>query len=505
MKNGSALEIESGSVNFNTKHGAEIYRRSLSILLECAVSELYPEIKIQVGQTLMRGYYYEVSGVESFPENFIAKVTERMRMIVSADEKFNRVTVTRRRFLDLCRKFNRPDKYKAVFYLPRQEIDLVFLRDFFDFVLAECLSRTRYLKTFRLIKYNKGFIVQFPERCDISRLPKTGDRQRKLFRVYKETREWDKILGIQNAGDLNQAVKEKTVSTIIKVQEAFHEKKIALIADKIKTFFPGKRIICVAGPSSSGKTTFLKRLGVQIRATGLVPVELSLDNYFVSREETPKAADGEYDYECLEAVDLKFFRQHIDALLAGRTIRVPEFNFRKGVREAAGQKIEPLKNSVILIEGIHALNPAVLPQIDRKQEFKIFVSALTQLCIDNDNRIFTSDLRLVRRIVRDYKFRGYSAAESIKRFPKVREGEDRYIFPFQARSDIFFNSSLIYEYAVIKKMAEKLLRQIKKSDESYYEARRLLYYLGFFLPVSQEEVPQNSILREFIGESSFHY
>jgi len=471
MKNGSGLEIELGSISFNTKHGAEIYRRSLSILLECAVRELYPKITIQVGQTLMKGYYYEVYGVKGFPKNFIKKVTARMKKIVAADEKFNKVTVSRLQFLKLCKKFNRPDKYKAMLYLPIQKIDIVFLRGFFDFVLAESLASTGFLKTFRLVKYNQGFIVQFPVRSNISRLPETGDRQRKLYRVYRETKEWDRILGIRNAGDLNQAVKEETVSTIIKVQEAFHEKKISRIADGIKSAFPGKKIIFVAGPSASGKTTFLKRLGVQIRASGLLPAEISLDNYFVSREETPKASDGSYDYESLRALDISFLRRQINDLLKGREIKLQEFNFRKGKREDSGGRLKLGKNSVLLVEGIHALNPRLLPEIPRKQKFNIFVSALTQLCIDNDNRIFTSDLRLVRRIIRDYKFRGYRAAESIKRFPKVREGEDRYIFPFQDQSDIFFNSSLIYEYAVIKKMAQKLLRQIEKRDESYYEAK----------------------------------
>ncbi|MCD6413258.1 MAG: nucleoside kinase [Elusimicrobia bacterium] len=269
--------------------------------------------------------------------------------------------------------------------------------------------------------------------------------------------------------------------------------------------FPEKRVICVAGPSASGKTTFLKRLGIEIRANGLIPVEISLDNYFVSRARTPRTSDGDYDYECLEAIDLKFFRRQIKNLLAGKIVSLPEYNFKRGCREFSGQRLKLRENSVILIEGIHALNPRLLPEIGETKKYKIFVSALTQLRIDNDNRIFTSDSRLIRRIVRDFKFRGYSAAESIRRFPKVREGEDKYIFPYQGGCDVFFNSSLIYEQAVIKKMASALLRKIKKTDDVYFEAQRLLYYFDFFLPISAEEVPQNSILREFIGESSFHY
>ena len=505
MKNETMLKIESGEVSFNTKYGAEIYRRSLSILLECAISELYPQLKIEVGQTLMKGYYYELSNGGTFPGGFIPSVTERMREIVKSDEKFRRVVLPRARALSICRRAGRWDKYKAIKFLPKKRIEFVFLRRYFDFVLAECLASTGALKTFRLLEYNRGFILQFPVRGNIRRLPNTKDRQRKLYRVYMETKEWNGILGIRNAGDLNQAILDGSISTLIKIQEAFHEKKIARIADRIKKFFPEKKVICVAGPSASGKTTFLKRLGIEIRANGLLPVEISLDNYFVSRDKTPKTPDGDYDYECLEAIDLKFFRQQIRNLLSGKSVNLPEYNFKRGRREFTGGRLKLKENSVILIEGIHALNPRLLPGITKSQKYNIFVSALTQLRIDNDNRIFTSDSRLIRRIVRDFKFRGYSAAESIRRFPKVRLGEDKYIFPHQAGCDVFFNSSLIYEQAVIKKMASTLLRKIKKTDDVYFEAQRLLYYLDFFLPISHEEVPQNSILREFIGESSFHY
>jgi len=504
MNKDYTFKIESGRIGYDTKYGAEIYRRSLSILLECAISELYPSLSIRVGQTLMKGYYYAISE-GGYPRNFIEKVTDRMNLIVSLNEKFRKVRMGKTEALKLCKKVKRDDKFNAILYLPDEKINVVFLRNYFDFLLAESVSAAGCLKTFRIIRYNNGFILQFPLRGNIKALPETKDRQRKLYEVYMESRQWNEILGIRNAGDLNRAVLDGSIRDLINVQEALHEKKIANIADTIKNFFPRKRIICVAGPSASGKTTFIKRLGVQLRADGLDPVELSLDNYFVSREKTPKTADGDYDYECLKAIDLEFFRKQMSEILKGKEVKLPEYDFKIGDRKDSGIKLKLNDRSVILVEGIHSLNPRLLPKKYHKKLYNIFVSALTQLCIDNDNRIFTSDYRLMRRFVRDRKFRGYTASESIARFPKVRDGEDKYIFPFQPASNVFFNSSLIYEPAVIKPMVEKLLKKIRKSDAAYFEAQRLLYYLNFFLPISPKRVPQNSILREFIGKSSFHY
>lgn len=372
-------------------------------------------------------------------------------------------------------------------------------------MLAECVSNTGYLKTFNLLKYRKGFILQFPVRGDIMKLPDDPDRQRKLYETHVEAKEWYRILGIRHVSDLNRAIKDGSISTLVKVQEAFHEKKIGYIADKIKKAFPEKKIIFVAGPSASGKTTFLKRLGIQIRADGLTPEEISLDDYFVSREKTPKTPDGECDYECIGALDIKLFNRHINDLLLGKKITLPKFNFKIGRPQKSTRKIQMKHNSVLLVEGIHGLNPELLNKIDESKKYKIFVSALTQLCIDNDTRIYTSDSRLMRRLIRDNLFRGYSAAETIRRFPKVREGEDKHIFPFQDNADVFFNSSIIYEQAILKPFIRKLLQRIKTSSQEYYESKRLLSYLDFFYDIETYEVPQTSILREFIGESGFNY
>ena len=506
MKNEYILQIgQRTTVSFDTKRGAEIYRRSMTVLLQCAISELFPDFKVQIGQSLMNGYYFEMPSDERFPPHFIRDVTKRIRKIVKNNDKFHKEKVDRSHAVSLYKKKGRHDKARAVASLDTKKIDLIFLRDYFDYMLAECAVSTGCLKTFKLIRYKHGFILQFPVYGNAMKLPDDASRQEKLYRSHIESRNWNRILGIKHVPDLNRAIADGSISTIIKVQEAFHEKKIAYIADKIKSFFPKKRIIFVAGPSSSGKTTFLKRLGVQIRANGMIPEEICLDDYFVQRSKTPRGSDGEYDFESVEALDLDLFSRNMSSLLSGRHTVLPKFDFKRGCRECDGRGIKLSDNSVMLVEGIHGLNPAILQCVELKADYKIFVSALTQLCIDNDTRIFTSDSRLMRRIIRDHLFRGYSAVETINRFPDVRRGEDKNIFPYQDNADVFFNSSLIYEQAVLKPFISKLLKDIKRGQVEYYEANRLLKYIDFFDALSPDEVPQVSILREFVGESAFRY
>jgi uridine kinase len=493
------------TISYNTKRGAEIYRRSLTILLQCAIEELYPELEFQIGQSLMKGYYFELPQDVHFPEHFTINVNGRMREIVEKDELFRREVLDRGEVIRLYKRKKRYDKVNALSYLKKKNIKLVFLKKYFDFLLAECVASTKYLKTFKLIRYKHGFILQFPEYGNLLKLPPDADRQEKLYEVHMERRKWGEILGIQNVSDLNDAIKTGRISTIVKMQEAFHEKKIGQIADKIKELYPRKKIIFVSGPSASGKTTFLKRLGIQIRANGLIPEEISLDDYFVPREKTPVLPDGTKDYESLEAIDVKFFNYQLERLMSGHEIILPKYSFKNGTREKSDRRLKLKEKSVVLVEGIHGLNPRLSEDIDDKKKYKIFVSALTQLCIDNDTRIFTSDCRLMRRINRDSMFRGYKARDTIDRFPLVRQGEDKYIFPFQDNADVFFNSAVIYEHAVLKPLIMPQLRAIKSDDKEYFEARRLLRYLDFVLPLSAEEVPQTSILREFIGESGFKY
>lgn len=497
--------LAGNTVSFNSKHGAEIYRRSLILLLQSAVRKAFPEITIEIGQTLMHGYYFENSSGQALPDDFIQIITAAMNSIVAEDIPFKMKEVSKKQAMELFTEAGRGDKVRALNHCSSNAIKLVYLGDYFDYVITECASSTGFLRHFRLISYNHGFIMQFPQKGPQMILPETNEKQEKLYGVYVETRRRGEILGVSRVPDLNSAVKSGDISTIIKVQEAFHEKKIAYIADSIQSLYPEKKIVFVAGPSSSGKTTFIKRLAIQLRVNGFIPVEISLDDYFVPREKTPRKPSGEYDFECLEALDTEFFSGQINTLVKGGEILLPKYNFKTGKRVSSGKRLKLSRNSIIIVEGIHALNPELSAGLDESIKHKIFVSALTQLRIDNDTRIFTSDSRLIRRIVRDSLFRGYSAYDSIKRFPLVREGEDIYVFPFQDDADIFFNSSLVYEQAVLKPLLVERLKKIKDSGPELAEARRLMNYLDFFTPIPADEVPQNSILREFIGESGFSY
>ncbi|MGM0441392.1 MAG: nucleoside kinase [Elusimicrobiota bacterium] len=497
--------LSGGKISFDTKHGAEIYRRSLIVLLQCAIYELYDKVNVQIGQTLMHGYYFELTELEKFPPNFLEKVSKRMREIVEKDENFSRKVLDKEKLKNRYKTIGRMDKVRAISSLNRDKIKIVTLRRYFDYILTDCVRSTSYLKTFRLVKYKGGFVLQFPIRGNINKLPLDPDRQEKLYRVYTETRRWNSILGVRHVSDLNEVIKKKDIGQLINIQETFHEKKIDKIAWKITENFPEQKIVFIAGPSASGKTTFIKRLGIRLMANGLNTEEINLDDYFKPRSETPRTPDGDYDFESLEALDIQLLDTHLKKLLNGETVDRLKFDFKVGEKKKTGQKIHMGKQSVLLVEGIHGLNPVITSKIPASRCYKIFVSALTQLFIDNDTRIFTSDSRLMRRLIRDSKFRKYSARETLQRFPKVREGEDKYIFPFQQSADVFFNSSLIYEQAVLKSYINELLTDFENGAPEYYEARRIIKYLEFFDTIPPRKVPEKSILREFIGKSYFSY
>jgi uridine kinase len=358
---------------------------------------------------------------------------------------------------------------------------------------------TGYLRWFALRPYPPGFVLQFPQRAAPTRLQPFQDYP-KLVAVFREYSEWMRLMSVEDVGGLNEAIANNRAREVILVSEALHEQRIAQIVQEVKTRQPPVRLVLIAGPSSSGKTTFARRLSIQLLANGIRPFALGLDDYFVDRDRTPKDEEGNYDYEALEAVDLELFNEQLLRLMSGQAVQLPVYNFRTGQREW-GPTIRLTQEHVIVIEGIHGLNPALVPHIPRDCIYRVYVSALTQLNLDQHNRVPTTDTRLIRRIVRDATARGYSAQDTIRRWESVRRGEGRYIFPYQEHADVMFNSALLYELAVLRPLAEPLLLQIEPRTEEYIEARRLLAFLHWFLPVSTEWVPDNSILREFIGGS----
>ncbi len=395
-----------------------------------------------------------------------------------------------------------PEKAKLLKMLNRETVSIYYCEEVYDYFYSSLVPSTGYLKVFGLKYYPPGFILRFPARENPRELPAFVD-QPKLARIFGEAEQWGKILNCGYVSTLNDYIEENSVKDIIRVAEALHEKKIAQIADYIAEHRREVRIILVAGPSSSGKTTFAERLSVQLRVNGVRPVPISLDDYFVDRAYTPRDEQGNYDFEDIEALDLELFNKHLTELLAGREVVLPAYNFMTGEREYRGRKIRIKADQPLIIEGIHGLNERLTQAIDKERKVKIYISALTQLSIDNHNRIPTTDTRLIRRIVRDSQFRNNNAGKTLQIWPSVRRGEERNIFPFQEEADIMFNSALIYELAVLKKYAEPLLEQVPPDSQVYPEARRLLKFLAFFRLGDETEVPTNSILREFIGNSCF--
>ncbi|MGE5599263.1 MAG: nucleoside kinase, partial [Bacteroidota bacterium] len=372
-----------------------------------------------------------------------------------------------------------------------------------DYFYGYTVPSTGYLKVFGLRPYPPGFILQFPHPESPAALPAFAD-QPKLARIYREFERWGEILGIADAGALNDLIAGGQGPDLIRVSEALHEKKVALVADMIQCNRERVKVVLIAGPSSSGKTTFIQRLSIQLRVLGLLPVAISLDDYFVSRDRTPLGQDGKPDFEALAAIDLEYFNRQLQELIQGRAVLAPRYDFIRGERAADGrQLVLDGERGIILVEGIHGLNESLTPAIPREQKFKVYVSALTQLNLDRHNRIPTTDSRIIRRIVRDHRFRGHDALQTIRLWPSVRRGENRDIFPYQEEADVMFNSALPYELAVLKRFAEPLLAEVGPDAEEHSEAKRLLKFLSYFLPLDPCEVPGNSILREFIGESCF--
>lgn len=485
--------------------GAKTYQRSMCLLLVKAIHDVcghHKRCKVFIDFSLGEGYYCTVKceGI-LLNQEFLDHVKLRMNQMIDAALPITKRSVGTDEAVTLFKKHGMHDKEKLFGYRRVSKVNIYSMNEFEDYFYGYMVPDASYLKWFDLYLYDDGLIMQMPEPKAPTVVPTFRPLQ-KLFTVLKESSKWGDMLGIQTVGDLNEVITQGNIQEMILVQEALQEKKIAEIAQQIVDR-PNVKFILIAGPSSSGKTTFSHRLSVQLRANGLVPHPIAVDNYFVNREQTPRDADGKYNYECLEAIDVKKFNEDLTDLLAGKAVELPEFNFKTGQREYHGNVKKLGEHDVLVIEGIHCLNDALTFQLPKENKFKIYISALTQLNIDEHNRIPSTDGRLLRRMVRDARTRGTSAKQTIAMWPSVRRGEEENIFPYQEEADVMFNSALIYELAVLKQYAEPVLYGIEKDCEEYIEAKRLLKFLDYFVGVGSEQVPANSLLKEFIGGGCF--
>ena len=487
-------------IDTTTRDGRRVYIRGLLYIMAKALYELYPKALLTVNYQLSNSMLCEIENME-ITEEFIKKLSEKMNDIVKKDLEIKKIEMTKEEAI----KFYEKEKtLRGILQLEnkeKDEVSLYFCEEYYNYFYGVMPISTGYIKKFEVIKYHDGFLLRYPSKNSPNALDDYHETK-KLLNTLDEYEDIHKTLGISTVYKLNKAISEGKAQDIISLAEALHEKKISDIADKIIERKNVKAIL-IAGPSSSGKTTFAKRLGIQLRLNGLKPVTISVDNYFVERKDNPKHSDGTYDFECIEAIDLKLFNEHLTKLLNGEEIDVPTFNFKTGNNEYHGEKMKLADDEVLVMEGIHCLNDKLTESIPKEQKYKIYISALTVLNIDYYNRISTTDTRLIRRIVRDYQFRSYSALHTLQTWLSVNKGEEKYIYPFQEEADSMFNTSLIYELCVLKKHAHPLLKEITNVSKEFSEAKNLYNLLNYFEDIPDELVPRNSLLREFIGGSIF--
>ena len=485
--------------------GLLTYKRSATLIMLKAIYDVYGHTdieRVKVEFSLSKGYYCTVKGNVSVNDEFICRVKARMREIVDGDMPIIKHTIPKDEAVKHFGNHGMYDKEKLFRYRKSSTVNVYRLDGFEDYYYGYMVPSSGYIQHYELFLYDKGFVIQFPTVENTKDIPEFAP-QNKLFKVLDESTEWCRMLGVETVGDLNETIVSGNIKELILVQEALQEKKLADIAQRISDD-PSKKFIMIAGPSSSGKTTTSYRLAIQLRAHGMRPHQISLDNYFVNREFTPKDENGDYNFECLEALDREQFNKDMTALLNGERVELPSFNFKLGKREYNGDYKELGPSDVLVIEGIHGLNDRLSYSLPKESKFKIYLSALTQLNIDEHNRIPTTDGRLIRRIVRDAQTRGTSAKKTIAMWPSVRKGEEENIFPFQEEADVMFNSALIYELALLKQYAEPLLFGIGRDEPEYPEANRLIKFLDYFLGIPNDFIPINSIAREFIGGSCFN-
>lgn len=494
----SPCEVE--LLDISSEIGLKIYRRTAVFILLKACRELFPQRRLIVEHSLSNGLYCEFSEGSCTGEE-VALIEDKMQQIINANLLVHKLMLPTEEACAVFAGQGQDDKVRLLQYRNKAEVHVYEIDGFYEYFYGYMLPRTSFVDKVRLIPYASGLILQTPENQQPGVL-RTYTPQPKLASVFMEAREWAQMLQTSHLADLNDIVARGDLADLMRVNEALHEKKIAYIADNICKN-PKIRLVLISGPSSSGKTTFAQRLLVQLRVNGRRPVSISLDNYFVDRKLTPRDENGELDFESIDALKLDLFNTHLCQLIAGKTVEVPIYNFKTGCCEPKGLLMRVPDGEPIIIEGIHGLNDRLTASIPREQKYKIYVSALTQLNIDSTNRIPTTDGRLIRRMVRDNRTRGHNAVETIRRWPSVRRGEEKNIFPYQENADVIFNSSLVYELSVLKNYAEPLLKQIDPEYAEHLEAKRLLKFLSYFRPVDGRDIPPNSILREFIGGSWF--
>jgi uridine kinase len=486
-------------VTVRTTDGTRIYRRSLVFLMVAAAQELVPGVEIYVEHAAATAgaFYCETGGREPFTQAELDQIEARMRALADEDRPFVKRQAPVAEAMEVFRARGEDDKVRLLAHRAKETLVLYGMNGHQDYLQGYMTPSTGYLRTFTLHAFPPGFLLQFPHQDDPERLTPNAPYP-KLFAVFEEYGHWLNRLGIRGAGALNDAIVAGRLPEVSLVAEALHEGRLAGIAAEIAARRERLKVVLVAGPSASGKTTFSKRLAVQLLAHGLHPFPLALDDYFVDREQTPRDASGQYDYETIGALDVPLLNEHLRALMAGQAVRLPHYNFLTGQREA-GAVAALGGNDIIILEGIHGLNPALVPNVPPESVYRVYVSALTQLNLDRHNRVSTTDTRLIRRIVRDAAARGYSAADTLARWESVKRGEKTYIFPFQENSDAIFNSALVHELAVLRPLAEPLLRQVRHDTPQFIEANRLLSFLQWFRPAAAAAVPDNSILQEFLN------
>lgn len=502
----SPKEVEFMSVT--TETGRRTYIRSLCMMLYHAVNTLLPGASLRIAHSLSRGIYCKIeNSPRAIDETLCSQLKQHIQSLIDRDLPFERIERQTSEAIEIFRRQGLTDKVRLLETLNQLYTVYYRLDNLCDSYYGALAPRTGMLRVFNLVPYNdKGLLLLGPSETDPT-VPATPIQQQKMYRAFTDYQAFNKIIGVSNVGELNRAVDEGQSPMLINVAEALHNNRIATIADEItKRFHQGDaRIVMIAGPSSSGKTTFTKRLSIQLMTNLLEPQMISLDDYFVDRHHTPRDESGEYDYESLYALDLETFNRDLNALIAGEEVELPYYNFSTGTREYRGNKIKLKPGSILLIEGIHGLNPELTAAVDEHLKYRIYVSALTAISIDDHNWIPTTDNRLLRRIIRDARYRGVSPVDTIRRWPSVRRGEERWIFPYQENADAMFNSSLLFELAVIKHRGLELLSRVPHNVVEYAEAARLMRFLSYFSPISENYIPSTSLLREFLGGSSFKY